>query len=177
MSESSRRESAPPREAELAEAEERARGAGKAAEALSRSASDVGRLAAEVRRQRRENESLRAENAELADRLRKAERAPTGGTPSEGRKPVPPSRDEPVEAELGSLMSAPFRVSPQAASAAKSDPLAALAVQVARALSDDARDLERARLIAMAFAASRGDLDAFWSARRQRGGKKAASAK
>ena len=175
MSESSRRENASPREAELAEAEERAQGAAKAADALSRSASDVVRLATEVRRQRRENESLRAENAELADRLRKAERAPTEGAPSEGHKPAPPRGDEPAEVELGSLMSAPFQVSPKAASAAKSDPLAALAVQVARALADDARDLERARLIAMAFAASRGDLEAFWTARRQRGGKKAAS--
>ena len=39
-------------------------------------------------------------------------------------------------------------------------------------------DYERARLIAMAFAASRGQMDDFWSARKMRGGtKKKAAAK
>jgi hypothetical protein len=70
--------------------------------------------------------------------------------------------------DLGSLLSAPFRVSPRAADAAKTEPLAALAVQVARATAEEAPEKEKARLIAMAFAASEGDLDAFWEARRSR---------
>jgi len=56
----------------------------------------------------------------------------------------------------------------EAAAAARSDPLAALSVQVAKALSPDASPVDRARLIAMAFAASQGDLETFWAARRQR---------
>ena len=60
------------------------------------------------------------------------------------------------------------RVAREAAAAARTDPLSALAVQVARALSPDAGPVERARLIAMAFAAAQGDLEAFWAARRQR---------
>ena len=35
-------------------------------------------------------------------------------------------------------------------------------------LQPDAKEIERARLIAMAFAASKGDLDAFWTARKMR---------
>ena len=61
--------------------------------------------------------------------------------------------------------------------AAASDPLAALSVQVARSLLPDAREVERARLIAMAFAATRGNMDDFWAARKMRAGKKAAPAK
>jgi hypothetical protein len=59
-------------------------------------------------------------------------------------------------------------VSPKAAAAAKDDPLAALAVQVARSLAEDASEVDRARLIAMAFAAAQGNLEAFWQARKQR---------
>ena len=73
-------------------------------------------------------------------------------------------------------MAAPFHVGPKEMKAAASDPLAALAVQVARALLPDAREVERARLIAMAFAATRGHMDDFWAARKMRGGKKAAAA-
>jgi hypothetical protein len=40
-------------------------------------------------------------------------------------------------------------------------------------MAPDGSELDRARLIAMAFAASRGDMDAFWAARTQR--KKAAA--
>lgn len=177
MSDSSPRGAAPPRESELAEAEDRAKAASKAADVLAASASDVIRLAAEVRRQRREMDSLRAESAALADRLRKAERTGDDAEARPSPRPVEPARSEPAEAELGTLMSAPFHVSPKAAAAAKDDPLAALAVQVAKALAEDASGLERARLIAMAFAASRGDLDAFWTARRQRSAKRSAARK
>ena len=57
---------------------------------------------------------------------------------------------------------------PKESKAAQTDPLVALSVQVARALQSDAKEIERARLIAMAFAASKGDLDSFWTARRMR---------
>jgi hypothetical protein len=65
-------------------------------------------------------------------------------------------------------LAAPFRVGPKEMKAAQTDPLAALSVQVAKALQPDAKEIERARLIAMAFAASKGDLDAFWAARKMR---------
>ena len=65
-------------------------------------------------------------------------------------------------------LAAPFRVGPREMKAAQTDPLAALSVQVAKALQPDAKEIERARLIAMAFAASKGDLDAFWAARKMR---------
>lgn len=90
-------------------------------------------------------------------------------------KSVPPAsarvrtREQEEQAEAaGALLAAPFRVGAKAAAAARTDPLAALAVQVAKALSPDASPVERARLIAMAFAASQGDLEGFWTARRQR---------
>ena len=63
---------------------------------------------------------------------------------------------------------AAFRPSPQTLAAAKRDPLLALAVQATKAMQPDAKELERARLNAMAYAASRGDMDAFWAASKQR---------
>ena len=53
-------------------------------------------------------------------------------------------------------LAAPFHVGPKEMKAAQTDPLAALSVQVARALLPDAKEIERARLIAMAFAATPG---------------------
>lgn len=108
-------------------------------------------LASELRR-------LRQQVAEMEARSKRS-RA------EEPARPAPPP--ETLD-ELGSLLSAPFRVSARAASAAKTEPLAALAVQVARATAEGANERERARLIAMAFAASEGDLDGFWEARRSR---------
>jgi hypothetical protein len=49
----------------------------------------------------------------------------------------------------------------------------ALAVQVAKALGEGAPDIERARLIAMALAATQGEMDRFWEARKQRAPRKA----
>jgi hypothetical protein len=119
----------------------------------------VPRLVAEVRRLRTRVQELEEDEAR---RKREARRA----TPDAKEKPA---REAPTPSEdLASLLAAPFRVSPRAASAAKDDPLAALAVQVARSLAEDASDVERARLIAMAFAASQGNMDAFWQARKQR---------
>jgi hypothetical protein len=112
-------------------------------------------LVSEVRRLRQQVEDLEASQERHAQKAsaRVTEREP------------PPA--ETLD-DLGSLLSAAFRVSPRAVSAAKTEPLAALAVQVARATADGASDKEKARLIAMAFAASEGDLDGFWEARRSR---------
>jgi hypothetical protein len=108
-------------------------------------------LAAELRR-------LRQQVVEMEARSKR-----TASEPPAREAPPPETLDE-----LGSLLSAPFRVSPRAASAAKTEPLAALAVQVARATAEGASEREKARLIAMAFAASEGDLDGFWEARKSR---------
>ena len=75
------------------------------------------------------------------------------------------------------LLAAPFRVSGKASKAAQTDPLIALAVQASRALQPDAKEIERARLIAMSLAATNGDMEAFWAARRQRGSKATAKKK
>lgn len=133
-------------------------------EAAERAHKAVPRLVEAVRRLRREVASAREE----------AERAE--GRASE-KKPAPlpdPAKEGAVEA-LGSLLSAPFNVSPRAASQAKDDPLKALAVQVAKALADGAPEIERARLIAMALAASQGDMERFWEARKQRAPRKPAA--
>ena len=61
---------------------------------------------------------------------------------------------------------------PRIKAAAKKDPLMALAVQVAKATAPDATELDQARLRAMATAASRGDLETFWSASTERSKKK-----
>ncbi|HEY3120111.1 MAG TPA: hypothetical protein VGL15_05775 [Vicinamibacteria bacterium] len=124
-------------------------------EELIRAAADAGRLAAALRKQRAETEDLRSrlERQESRDQPRGPRREAAGD----------------LEEEAAVSLAAPFHVSPKAIHAAKTDPLQALAVQVARAMQPDAREVERARLLAMAFAASRGDLEGFWAARRQRG--------
>lgn len=119
----------------------------------------VPRLVAEVRRLRARVDELQEQQERRAQDERRAQ------------KDEPPLRAPKVlsqSEDLGSLLAAPFRVSSRAASAAKDDPLAALAVQVARSMAEDASDVERARLIAMAFAAAEGNLEAFWHARKQR---------
>jgi hypothetical protein len=119
----------------------------------------VPRLVDEVRRLRTRLQAMQEEQERRTqDARRKTKDEPAG----RAQKAPPQSED------LGSLLAAPFRVSSKAASAAKDDPLAALAVQVARSMAEDASDVERARLIAMAFAAAEGNLDAFWQARKQR---------
>jgi hypothetical protein len=126
-------------------------------EALTRVAADAGRLAAALRKERSAAEDLRSrlERAESRDQSR----APRREAASD------------IEEEAAVSLAAPFRVGPKAVHAAKTDPLMALAVQVARAMQPEAPEVERARLIAMAFAASRGDMEGFWAARRQRGRK------
>ncbi len=65
-------------------------------------------------------------------------------------------------------MVAPFHPDQRTLASAKKDPLVALAVQASKAMQADASELERARLLAMAYAASTGDLERFWAARTQR---------
>lgn len=122
-------------------------------EALESAREDIPRLVAEVRRLRAEVEETRTQKRE--------EPAPAA---ADRRAPVLEVSED--EAPLG--LAAPFRVGPREMKAAKDDPLVALAVQVAKALQSDAREIERARLIAMAFAAARGDTEGFWAARAQR---------
>jgi hypothetical protein len=131
--------------------------------ALESAREDVPRLVAEVRRLRAEVEDTQARKRDEPD-------APV---PAADRRP--PALDMPDDAPLG--LAAPFRVGPREMKAAKDDPLVALAVQVAKALQSDAREVERARLIAMAFAAARGDTAGFWAARAQRGAKAKAEKK
>ena len=130
-------------------------------ETLESARQDLPRLAEEVRRLRGEADSARAAAREAA-RSRPAEKGE--------RPPAPPRAAEAFAVDDDSALSlaAPFRVGPKEMKAAQTDPLAALSVQVAKALQPDAKEIERARLIAMAFAASKGDLDAFWAARKMR---------
>jgi nucleotide-binding universal stress UspA family protein len=131
------------------------------AEGARRALRAVPRLVAEVRRLRGRIHDLEAAEARRAREPRRARQNET----QPARESA--TRSQPAE-DLASLLAAPFRVSPRTAAAAKDDPLAALAVQVARSLSEDAGDVERARLIAMAFAAAQGNMEAFWQARKQR---------
>lgn len=117
---------------------------------------DLKALVAEVRRLRAEVEDAQSRAAKAAPAARVITKA------------APEEADE----EASALLAAPFHVGARTAKAAQTDPLVALAVQASRALQPDAKDVERARLIAMSLAATTGDLDAFWAARRQRGGKK-----
>jgi hypothetical protein len=128
--------------------------------ALDLARTEVPRLVAEVRRLREEVEASRARPPAPAS---VGAPARASATPA-----AAPARDLDIDEGAGLGLAAPFRVSPKAVHAAKTDPLVALSVQVARALQEDAKDVERARLIAMAHAAARGDLEAFWTARRMR---------
>jgi len=121
-------------------------------EAVMNAGGDLKALAAEVRRLRSEVEDAQARAARTAPAVKAG---------------LPPQLDE----EASALLAAPFHVSAKASKAAQTDPLVALAVQASKALQPDAKEVERARLIAMSLAASNGDMDAFWAARRQRGSK------
>jgi hypothetical protein len=122
-------------------------------EAVMKAGDDLKALAAEVRRLQAEVEEAQA-------------RAAPKGSPA--ARPRPPAE---LEEQASVLLAAPFRVSDKATKAAQTDPFIALAVQASRALQPDAKEIERARLIAMSLAATNGDMDAFWAARKQRGGK------
>jgi hypothetical protein len=138
-------------------------------EALDAARQDVPRLAEEVKRLRGEIEAARAAARE-AGRARPVEKG-------ERSEPARAAEAFAVDDDAGLGLAAPFRVGPKEAKAAQTDPLVALSVQVARALQPDAREIERARLIAMAFAAAKGDMDAFWAARKMRTTKPAPTAR
>jgi hypothetical protein len=105
---------------------------------------------------------LRAENEQLSKKVEDLEERPPPPSPATAKKDATTLEHVPL------AMIVPFAVTPELRGAAKRDPLVALAVQVSRAMQSDASELERARLLAMAAAASRGDLETFWSASRER---------
>lgn len=135
-------------------------------DAADRAHRAVPRLVEAIRRLQREVTAARDEAERTARESKDPKKAPA---------PLPDPAKEGAAEALGSLLSAPFTVSPRAVSQAKDDPLKALAVQVAKALADGAPEIERARLIAMALAASQGEMERFWEARKQRASKKAAA--
>lgn len=151
----------PPEDLSSIEAEAR-RLAASARELADALAQKLPRVRDDLRASRSEADSLRAALEKEKSSQEKA-RASTG-SPARARSAA---EDQQAE-DAGALLAAPFRVSARAAAAARTEPLSALAVQVAKALSPDASPVERARLIAMAFAATQGDLESFWAARRQR---------
>jgi len=124
---------------------------------------DLPRLVAEVQRLRSEVEALQSEKDRRVDK------------PAAAPARRPAMEDVEIDDDAALALAAPFHVGPKEMKAAASDPLAALSVQVARALLPDAKEVERARLIAMAFAATRGNMDDFWAARKMRAGKKTAA--
>ena len=124
-------------------------------EAVMAAGGDLKALAAEVRRLQ-----AHVDDAEARTAVKPA--------PTLAFRPQPSAE---LEEQASGLLSAPFHVSAKATKAAQTDPLVALAVQASKALQPDAREIERARLIAMSLAATNGDMEAFWAARRQRGTK------
>ena len=114
---------------------------------------------------------LTRERDALADRAKKA--SPARVAPAVTTLAAPERTPPASLADVPLSMIGTFRTDdPHIKAAAKKDPLMALAVQVAKAMADDASDLDRARLRAMATAISRGDLDTFWSASAERSKKK-----
>jgi hypothetical protein len=97
-------------------------------------------------------------------------------------KPTPapaPTHARDASASLADVplaMIGTFSVSPKLKAAAKKDPLAALVVQIDKAMAPDASELDRARLLAMAAAVGRGDMDTFWAAGTEKSKKKLAAA-
>ena len=132
---------------------------------LEAARADLPRLVAEVRRLRGEVDALQSEQ----------QRRPPAAAPA-GPARLRVSEVQDIDDDAPLALAAAFHVGPKEMKAAATNPLAALSVQVARALLPDAKEIERARLIAMAFAATRGQMDDFWAARKMRGGKTAAGA-
>ena len=132
---------------------------------LDAARADMPRLVAEVQRLRVEVATLQSEREQRA--------AKSAAAPALRRPVAEAPEIDDDDAVLA--LAAPFHVGPKEMKAAARDPLAALSVQVARSLLPDAKEFERARLIAMAFAATRGSMDDFWAARKLRGGKKTAA--
>jgi hypothetical protein len=132
-------------------------------------------LPATIGRLTRERDHLAGEAEDLT-RERDALAKKHGSAAPGGRAGSGPSKAERTPASLDDVplaMIGTFRVDdPRVKAAAKKDPLMALAVQVAKATREDASEIERARLRAMATAVSRGDLDTFWAASTERSRKK-----
>jgi hypothetical protein len=97
-------------------------------------------------------------------------RAATAGASHGGDRGDAASRG--VLENVPASLIAPFHPDARTLSAAKENPLVALAVQATKAMQPDASELERARLLAMAYAASTGDLERFWTAHAQRSAKR-----
>jgi hypothetical protein len=109
------------------------------------------------------------EAGDLRDQLERARaRLDAEAAPRAPGRPTPDPKATATLENVPVALVAPFRPTPRALAAAKSDPLIALAVQATKAMQPEANDVERARLLAMAFAASQGDMERFWAARRQR---------
>ncbi len=132
-------------------------------------------LPATLERLTRERNRLAAETEDLT-RERDALAKKHGATPSSGRAGSAGAKADRSPASLDDVplaMIGTFRVDdPHVKAAAKKDPLMALAVQIAKATREDASELERARLRAMATAVSRNDLETFWAASTERSRKK-----
>jgi hypothetical protein len=114
-----------------------------------------------------ELDTLRTRVADLEDEASARDAGGKSAAKASARKPA-------TLEDVPAALIAPFHPSPRTLETAKKDPLTALAVQAAKAMQADAKELDRARLLAMAFAASEGDMQRFWEARAQRSAKKAA---
>ena len=121
----------------------------------------------------KERDAAVGERDDLHDELKAAQRA----KPAAAAAPTP-ARPAGASTSIGDVplsMIGTFSVSPKLKAAAKKDPLAALVVQIDKAMAPDANELDRARLLAMAAAISRGDLETFWAAGTEKSKKKLAA--
>lgn len=124
---------------------------------------------------RKERDALAIDRDELQDQLTAAAKR-TASPPSPA-----PAAARPVAGASTSLADVPlsmigtFAVSPKVKAAAKNDPAMALVVQIDKAMGADASELDRARLLAMAAALSRGDLATFWAAGSEKSKKRLAA--
>ena len=128
----------------------------------------VPELVADLRKAR---DTAAAERDDLQDALADAKRA----KPAPSAPPAPRPGASTSLADVPLAMIGTFAVSPKVKAAAKKDPLMALVVQIDKALGAEASELDRARLLAMAAAVSRGDLDTFWAAGTEKSKKKLAA--
>ncbi len=131
-------------------------------------------------------EDARAEVATLQRRVETLERQVAAARDAEpdSRRPAAARRGATTAGaraatleDLPAALIAPFHPDARTLKAATENPLVALAVQAARTMQPEAGELERARLLAMAYAASTGDMTRFWAARTQRSAKKMRSAR
>jgi hypothetical protein len=152
-----------------------------AGDALHEARVEAATLRTRVEQLARARDTAEAERARTARSASHAAAAPAShAAASSARSDAgtgPRGRDRGVAGSHATLESvpasliAPFRPDARTLTAAKENPLVALAVQATKAMQPDASELERARLLAMAYAASTGDLERFWTARAQRSAK------